>query len=219
MTYILFKLWLPSFTDLFPFVPILLFYKRFDYVLKVLSAFLIVSALSDVFLVVVLAFQPRHHTNNSPVFHIYYFTCINLCGMMYYRMLINPLVKKAVLLLTVFSLLLAIVNVVFVEKVWEYPSITNTALSLMFIIFSLLYFYQVFNNQQFVYIEKQGLFWVNVSILFYYSVTVFLFMLLKRLSVAQVGQYYVINTVANVISNALFTIGLFCKPEKASLSN
>ena len=212
------ELWLPNFSDLFPIVAILLFYKRFDGVMKVLSIFLIASALSDVLLDLVIVIYP-HHGNTSPIYHVYLLSCIVLLGIVYYKAFFSAFIKKAVLFSTALVFLIGVINVAFLEKIYEYPSITNTALSLMLIVFSLLYFYQILSRQEFIHIEKQSFFWINTAILFYYSVTIFLFMLLKKLSVEQVGQYYIINTVTNVISNILFTVGLLCKPENIKEQN
>jgi len=80
-------------------------------------------------------------------------------------------------------------------------------------VLSLIYFYQLLSRQEFMYIEKQGLFWINSGVLFYYSITIFLFMLYNRINGEHRAYYYMMQSVTNIISNLLFSVGLLCKPQ------
>jgi len=93
---------------------------------------------------------------------------------------------------------------------------SNTVLGVLVIFFSLAYFYQLLNRQEFIHIEKQGLFWINAGVLFYYSINLFLFMLLRKIIAAHLEDYFMIHIVTNIIANILFTVGLLCKPQKTT---
>lgn len=202
--------WLGVLSDLIPISAILLYYRRFDRIVKVAAAYLVVSAISDG---IQLNSNELHIHNNFPLIHAYLLMSTIFFGIIYYRAFFSLFIKKVVLIVTGAVLVVAVINVIFIEQLFDYPSITNTALSVMLIVFSLMYFYQLLTRQDFVHIEKQPLFWINSSVLFYYSVTIFLFMLFKKLSVEQNASYFQINIVTNIIANILFTIGLLCKPE------
>ena len=115
------------------------------------------------------------------------------------------------------TFLLLIASLIFVEGLRAYPTIANTLLGVQLIIFSLAYFYQLLTRQEFVHIEKQGLFWINTGVLIYCSINIFLFMLFDRLNRDYRSEYYaMINNSSNIISNILFTVGLLCKPQKTT---
>jgi len=102
------------------------------------------------------------------------------------------------------------------RNILEYPSVSNTASSIFLIILSLIYFYQLLYPEKFVYIEKQGLFWVNAGVLFYSSVNIFLFMLFSQIPDKGKADYYVIFSITNIITNLIYTVGLLCKPQKTT---
>jgi len=127
-----------------------------------------------------------------------------------------PLLKKVIIILTGVALLIVLFNLIFIESIWEFPSISNTVLSVLLIFFSLAYFYQLLNRQEFIHIEKQGLFWINAGVLFYFSINLFLFMLFKRIISAHLEEYYMIHNIVNIIANILYSVGLLCKPQKTA---
>ncbi|HVV55549.1 MAG TPA: hypothetical protein VHC47_09505, partial [Mucilaginibacter sp.] len=100
------------------------------------------------------------------------------------------------------------------RKLFSYPSESNTASGVAFIILALFYFYQLLNRQEFVHIEKQGLFWFNAGVLFYFSINIFLFMLFNKIPEKDRPSYYMINNITNIIANLLYTTGLLCRPQK-----
>ena len=114
------------------------------------------------------------------------------------------------------SLAAMIFNVIFIEGMSIYPSVSNTVLCIFLILLSLVYFYQLLTRQEFTYIEKQGMFWINSGVLFYYAINIFLFMLFNKISDADKPNYYMMQWVTNIIANLLFSIGLLCKPQKTT---
>jgi hypothetical protein len=208
-------IWLSVISDIFPILAAIYNYKYLDPVLKIAFCFFIVSLLSDV---LQIAFIYLHILTNSPIIHIYIILSILFFGAIYYRAFFRQIVKEIVVVFSVLALFIVIFNIFFNEGILEYPSVSNAVLSILLISFSLMYFYQLLYRQEFIHIEKQAFFWINASVLFYYSVTIFLFMLYKKLSNDQIGQYYIINSITNIIANILFTIGLLCKPQKTILS-
>jgi hypothetical protein len=187
-------------------------YKQLVTPLKIAAAYFLVSALSDMVQLLLILMRV---SNNQPVIHIYIFISAALFGAFYYRALFNPALKIGVIILTALVLTTVIVNI-FVKDIWTYPSIPNTALSIMLICFSLAYFAQLLSRQEFVHIEKLGLFWINAGVLFYFSITIFLFMLFNRIAMAHKEDYSMINYTTNIIANVLYTVGLLCKPQKTT---
>lgn len=119
--------------------------------------------------------------------------------------------KTTAIILCVATMLIALFHV---THILDYPSVSISALSVLLIILSLIYFYQLLNPLEFVHIEKQSLFWINAGVLFYSAVNIFLFMLMNRIPKADQANYYMIHSVTNIIANILYSVGLFCKPQK-----
>jgi hypothetical protein len=113
-------------------------------------------------------------------------------------------------------LLVVINNAIFIEGLNTYPSISNTVLSLLLIVLSLSYFYQLLTRQEFIHIDKQGLFWINAGVLFYFSINIFLFMLFNKISKSAQADFNMIQSITNIIANLLYSVGLLCKPQKTT---
>jgi heme A synthase len=185
-------------------------YKQIDKVLKIFTAYLLISFLFDVgFWMAPL----NGIKNDMPAVHLYLGISLAFLAVIYYKLFFNKALKITTLLLSSITLIVLLYNAL---KIWEYPSVSNTALSVFLIILSLIYFYQLFNRQEFVYIEKQGLFWINAGILFYSAVNIFFFMILFKLPEGIQEKVFMIHSSTNIIANLLFTTGLLCKPQKTT---
>jgi hypothetical protein len=186
-------------------------YKQIDKILKIFAAFLLISFLFDVGFWLAHALQ--NTKNDMPIVHLYLAISLGFFSVIYYRLFFKEALKKTTLVLSIITLLILLYNSL---KIWEYPSVSNTALSIFLIILSLIYFYQLFNRQEFVHIEKQGLFWINAGVLFYSSVNIFFFMLFNQLSNKEQSEVFIIHSLTNIIANILYSVGLFCKPQKTT---
>lgn len=197
-------------SGIFPVIAAVFNYKHIDKVLKIFMAYLLVSFLFDVGFWMASAYGIK---NDMPAVHLYLGISLALLAIVYYKLFINKVLKIATLVLSGVTLAIFLYNAL---KIWEYPSISNTASSVFLIILSLIYFYQLFNRQEFVYIEKQGLFWINAGILFYSAVNIFFFMILFKLPEGIQEKVFMIHSSTNIIANLLFTTGLLCKPQKTT---
>jgi hypothetical protein len=188
-------------------------YKHLDKALKIAATYLLVSVLFDLALnLATIVGVP----NNLPAIHLFVIISIIFYGAIYYNAFFKPVLKKVIVIVAGVAFFIVIFNIIFIEGIWEYPSLSNTVLSVLLICFSLAYFYQLLNRQEFIHIEKQGLFWINSGVLFYFSINIFLFMLFKRIINAHQEDYYMIHNITNIIANLLFSVGLLCKPQKTT---
>ncbi len=199
-----------------PLLAALINYKNLDKVLKIAAVYFLASVVSDL---VQQVMKTAGIPNNWPVIHIYIAFSILLLGAMYFYAFFNPLLKKVIFIISALALAFAIANMIFIEGILDYPSLSNTLLSILAIAFSLIYFYQLLTRQEFVHIEKQGLFWINAGMLFYFAINIFLFMLFKRIIREHQEGFYMINNITNIIANVLFTVGLLCKPQKQKVTS
>jgi len=151
--------------------------------------------------------------NNLHIIRLFLVICLLFFSAIYYNAFFSRVLKKTVVILSALVLLVMIVNAVFIDAIKDYPALPHTVLNIVLIFYSLAYFYQLLSRQEFVHIEKQGLFWINAGVLFYFSINIFLFMLFSRIIQAGQEDYLMIQSVTNIIANLLHTVGLLCKPQ------
>ncbi len=201
-----------------PVIAALYNYRHLDDILKIVAAYLVVSVLVDCGLDIASS-SYFHVVNNYPALHIFIIITLLFFSVIYYKAFFNPVFKKITVVISVLTFLLLIATLIFVEGLRAYATIANTLLGVPLIIFSLAYFYQLLTRQEFIHIEKQGLFWINAGILLYYTINIFLFMLFDRMtSDHKLAYYAMINNSSNIISNILFTVGFLCKQQKTTVT-
>jgi len=200
-------------SGLFPVLTAIFVYRRLDKVLKLAAAFFLMNVLSDLLQVSTLAMGAK---NNQPVLHLNIILSVLFFIAIYYYALIVPGLKKLILITGGIAVLGLLYCLLFINGIWDYPTWANTILSLLAIFFSIVYFIQLLNRQEFVHIEKLGFFWINSAVLFYFSVTIFLFMLFPKIIASHQEDYYIINHITNITTNIVFSVGLLCKPQKTN---
>ncbi|MDN3550985.1 hypothetical protein [Mucilaginibacter aquaedulcis] len=200
-------------SGVFPVLASLYNYRNFDNVLKIVAVFFLIESLFDP----IMWMLPELWgvSNNMPLIHINIIVTVLFFTVIYYRLFLKQILKMVTIALSAITL---IITFYYNFNMLEYPSVSRTTEGIMMIILSLLYFYQLLNPEKFVDIEKQGLFWINAGVLIYFSVNMFLFMIFTRIPIADRHNYYIINSVTNIIANILFSVGLLCKPQKTTLS-
>jgi len=198
-------------SDFLPVIAALYNYRRLDSTLRLMALFCLLSIIPD--LVGLITTYLNIVYNSLFLIHLFDIMATVFFTLIYQRAFYKPIFKKMTLIFGITALLALIFNVIFVESIWSYPSVSNTILSVLLIILSLVYFYELLSRQEFTYIEKQGMFWINSGVLFYYAITIFLFMLYKKMSDADRPNYYMMQSVMNIIANLIFSVGLLCKPQ------
>ena len=202
-------------SDFLPVLAALYNYRRLDSILRLMAIFCVLSVIPDV-AGLIASFLKLRHYNNLVLFHFFDIMATVFFTMIYQRAFYKQLFKKITFILGGLSLLIMVCNAIFIEGLWKYPSVSNTVLCLLLIILSLIYFYQLLSRQEFTYIEKQGMFWINSGVLFYFAINIFLFMLYNDIKPTQRTDYYMMQSVTNIIANLLFSVGLLCKPQKTT---
>jgi hypothetical protein len=200
-------------SGVFPLIAAIYNYRQLEPVLKLVAAFCLVSAVLDLISMIM-----AHDGVRNTLFlqHLFDLVAVLFFSVIYYRAFYEPILKKIALILGITSFLIVVNNAIFIEGVNSYPSISNTVLSLLLIILSLTYFYQLLTRQEFIHIDKQGLFWINAGVLFYFSINIFLFMLFNKISRSAQADFNMIQSITNIIANLLYSVGLLCKPQKTT---
>lgn len=209
-----FFIYLSIVSGAFPVLAALYNYRQLDRILKIAAAYFLLALLLDVVENAVLYLGVK---DNMPIIDLYVILSIFFYAAIYYRAFSHIALKKAVLIASGLTLIIIFWDLIFINGIWEYPSVSITAMGVLLIVISLTYFYELLSRQEFIHIEKLGLFWINAGNLFYFSLNIFLFMLFSRLPVSHRGDLYMIHNVVNTITNIIFSVGLLCKPQKTTL--
>lgn len=190
-------------------------YKRLDSLMKLLALFLLISGCFDLTQWIAYNYKPHDGKplNTIPILHAFVIISVVFFGTIYYNLFLKQILKTVTVLLAGLTLCIVIYKAF---DYFDYPSVSNTASSLLLIILSLIYFYQLLNPQTFIHIEKQGPFWFNSGVLFYSAVNIFLFMVFSKIPDKDKADYYVIFSITNIITNLIYSAALLCKPRKTS---
>jgi hypothetical protein len=111
--------------------------------------------------------------NNMPIAHIWAVIEYALLSLTYFYLLTGAWVKKAIIASTVAMLILEVVNVLFFEKLTQFPSLILEVSHILYVVYSLLLFRQMLLFPMEQNLFKQSLFWFNINVLFY-ATTMFL---------------------------------------------
>jgi hypothetical protein len=203
--------YLSLFSGLIPVMAGLYNYKNLDKVLKIAAIFFIISSFSDILLFIIPKFGVK---NNSPFLHLFTVISILFYGRIYYLSFHIPFFKRITAALSILTIIVLAYNAISGDGIMSFPTISYTFLSVVLNVLSLLYFYQLLNNQVFTHIEKQAMFWLNSGVLFYFGINIFLFMLFVRMETNSGGDLWVIHDITNIFANVLYSVALLCKPQK-----
>lgn len=109
-----------------------------------------------------------------PIAHLWAVIEFAFFSLVYYHLFTSRTAKKAVILLIASMVVLEILNLIYFEKITQFPSVILEASHIAYVIYALLLFRQMllYPAQQSLF--KQSLFWFNMNMLFY-ATTMFLY--------------------------------------------
>jgi len=92
----------------------------------------------------------------------------------YYQLLISTTMKKFLSYVLIFYVGFSIVNTIYFESFHFYPSNISLISAVIYLLYTLLFYHQIYSENSVRYLEKYPYFWFNSGILFYYlSSTIF----------------------------------------------
>jgi hypothetical protein len=154
-------------------------YKRLTMPFKLLSVYLLYSFLDNV----VNQYVNAVYKNNVPVLHVETIANYIYFSLIYYYLLKNKYIKKAILVSIVVVTLFFFINALWLQPYYKvFPSNAMLINEIIFVIFSLLLFKQMLLYPLQIKITKQGVFWFNTAILFFFTTMFFNFALINYYS-------------------------------------
>jgi hypothetical protein len=110
--------------------------------------------------------------------------------------------------------LLALVNIIFYQKIYGFPSLTYMIGAFLIVVICIYYFFELFQISHSVTLVRQPAFWICSGLLFFYccSFPIFASMnLTKTLPPFIFRNFGVIVNILNVLLYSSFTIAFVCR--------
>ena len=189
---------------------VLLFKKDIPIFLKAFPPFLAISLLVEL----VGWYLAKKKVHTAPLYNI--FTVLELCFYVWVlrNIIKNTKIKKATIFFLIGFPCISALNILFVQGIDNYNSLTYSLGCISIIFLSIYYFYELFNLQYAVRLSIDPSFWICTGLLFFYSVSfpVFVSLNLMKTFTYKLGFLVeLITFVLNIILYSLFCIAFICK--------
>ncbi len=183
---------------------------KIEFYLKTFTIFLVFS-----FLIEIITFKMAN--SGVPTISIYnFFTTFEFCFYLWaiQNIIQNKVVKKWLLYILLIYPIASTINILAVQKIDNFHSITYSIGCLLIIFSCIYYFYELFKNKYAINLVKDSGFWICSGLLFFYSVTFPLFVSANFMTEfpLKFGEYIgVALIILNVCLYSLFSIAFLCR--------
>lgn len=145
-----------------------------------------------------------------------FFTAFEFAFYLYIIKLVitNSVVKKIITYVTILYLLCAVANIVFIQKMKVFHTVTYAFGCLLIVAACVYYFLELFKISQPVKLINNPAFWICSGLLFFYCCGFPLygmFNFLTGISKLIISNFYNIVLILNVFLYTLFTIAFLCR--------
>ncbi|MCG6187020.1 hypothetical protein [Maribellus maritimus] len=164
---------------LIPFIVGLFVFKSFDKNLKIIFIFVCYGTANEVF--TRLLFLLADVRNAMPVLHLYGAVSLGLLFTFYFYVLRGLIDKRIYLILSFVFIVYWVVNSLFIQSIYEYPSLPSSLGDILIILLSIMYFYKVMMEAKIVKLADEPLIWINTAILIYYTGNLFFYILFNNI--------------------------------------
>src|SRR5690348_5963558 len=217
------------YADTYPvLLPILLcFYKRFRVPAEIRIIFWLALICGLINFIANLKAQRifGNNHNNLWMYHVYAVISFILTTEYFISISHTPKFKRIVRVITLLFVIFSVINVLLWQGLNDFDSNGFTIASFVFIIYSILFYYDQLKETGILFIEKMTNFWIVTGIFFYYTGCFFLFLVYYNIGAKRFtdlplpGGTWTIQQVMFIIQMLCFAIGiLLCKPGKQILA-
>jgi hypothetical protein len=160
-----------SYVVLLPLLVAVVRYRRLTPALKMIGAYVLLGT----FVQGIAAIMSANRQNNLPVLHVY--TILEFtCFIWFYRLLEENFIKNKVFLGLVIGFpVLAILNALFLQSIFEFNTYARSLEGILLITLALRWYYRALEELKIRRLQDDAVFWINTAILLYFSGSVILF--------------------------------------------
>ena len=126
----------------------------------------------------------------------------------------NNRVKKITRVTAVGYMLIAVINIMFIQKMKAFHSVTYAFGCLLIVVFCVYYFFELFKLPKSVKLKNNPAFWICSGLLFFYCCGFPLFGManfLSSISKLIIRNFLSIIIILNIFLYSLFTIAFLCR--------
>jgi len=153
-------------TNLLAFIIGIFLYKSFSKEIKIVFYFVIFGLLIEILARLYLYFI----TKNAMPFGHFYFPIAFLILSLFYSQILKDFIKPVYIIsMIVFYETYCVINSLFIQSFFEYPSIEGAVGAIIIFLFSIVYFTKVMIEGKIVKLAEEPLIWINSAILMYYT--------------------------------------------------
>lgn len=155
--------------------------------------------------------------NNLPLLHFYAPLELVILLRFFHSVSTNVKQKKLSNYLSILFVIASILNVLFVQSIYEFNYLLAAIASLILVFFSINTWVQIMKDLKIEKLTRNSTFWFNSAILIYFSINFILFLSnneLNKLAVSVVRLPWMVHAIFMTIYYFLLSIGLW-KQQKA----
>ena len=178
------------------YIVILIGAFKFKYLskeIRLIYYFVLLGGATELFTDFYKAYIARY---TGPIAHFYMASSILIIGL-FYRKTLAGYIKNVIVDVSIILFLLgAVINLIFIQDLNDFPSIIGAIGALMLVVFSILLFARIMTEAKIINLWKNPLVLINIAILFYYAGNFFYFILFNLDFALQVLKYYCVLNCA-----------------------
>ncbi len=183
-------------------------YKRLIKEQKLLLLIIIALIVNDG-----LTFYLREQ-NQSNLWVYHYYVPIQFCLItVLYRHMLKLIVSgKVMVFIGMIFVLFSLANTLFLQGIEQFNTNAILISNVVFVLFSLLFFYQLLKAPLIEELERLPQFWINLAVLIYYSSSSVLFYMVNhvlKIDTKSLAIVWTVNIGLYVILNCLYSVGLW----------
>lgn len=153
-------------TNLIAFVVGLIYYKYFSKEIKIVFFFVTFGVFTEIFTKIYKHFWMQ---NTGPIGHFYFSGAFFIMGM-FFLMTLKDFIKPAyILILIILFEVFSLINVLFIQDLYEFPSLTGSIGAMILFLFSVAFFIKVMTEAKILKLSEEPLIWINSAVLIYYT--------------------------------------------------
>jgi hypothetical protein len=149
------------------------------------------------------------HRHNAHIYNLNFLIIFPLYGFFYSQFFPLYKMKRRILVFTVIYFLFALVNIIFIQRLYTWNSYSLIAGSLLNIYLSISYFQDLLPKTELIKLQSDPVFWISAGVLIFYLAEMPYISLLNYLNnnfLALSKQLLVILKILNMLMYSLFII-------------
>lgn len=128
-----------------------------------------------------------------------------------YYVIISATAKRIILVVMIGYAVLSLSNILFIQKIDTFHTITYSLGCFILIVISIYYFYELFQVPRSIDLKREPAFWIVSGLLFFYSCTLPILGIMNYMPNAIAFNLEPIIMVLNILLYSLFTIAFLCR--------